>query len=196
MLSIISRTSSGPALFGFNPSTLSTSSTTPATPYVYYPLPEALGTQDSYDPLYDGNTNLNGVFFAPGSSSVLVFGSVGTNQVQYGTPSQSNDPYRAGKGFHALNGDYAYQVWAYNANDFLSVMDGQMQPWQVQPYATWNLDFPQFSGAKTLGGVTFDPSTDRLYVEEQGADTQASGSYLPVIQVYQLTLSPPCGWNQ
>jgi len=188
-LSIINRTSSGPALFGFNPSTLSTSSTTPATPYIYYPLPEALGTQDSYDPLFDGNTNLNGVFFAPGSSSVLVFGSVGTNQVQYGTPSQSNDPYRQGKGFHALNGDYAYQVWAYNANDFLSVMNGKMQPWQVQPYATWNLDFPQFQGGKTLGGVTFDPSTNRLYVMEQGADTEAQSSYLPVIQVFQLTLS-------
>ena len=141
--------------------------------------------------MFDGNTNLNGVFFAPGSSSVLVFGSVGTNQVQYGTQSASNDPYRQGKGFHALNGDYAYQVWAYNANDFLSVMDGKMQPWQVQPYATWNLDFPQFNGGKTLGGVTFDPSTDRLYVEEQGADTEAAGSFLPVIQVYQLTLSSP-----
>ncbi len=188
-LSIISRTSSGPALFGFNPSAFNTSTPTTPTPYVYFPLSNPLGTQDSYDPLYDGNTNLNGVFFAPGSSSVLVFGSVGTNQVQYGEPSASNDPYRAGKGFHALDGDYAYQVWAYNANDFLSVMDGKLQPWQVQPYATWNLDFPQFNGGKTIGGVTFDPTTNQLFVEEQGADTEAPGSWLPVIQVYQLTLN-------
>ena len=62
--------------------------------------------------MFDGNTNLNGVFFAPGSSSVLVFGSVGTNQVQYGTASQSNDPYWDGKGFRSLDGDYAYHVWA------------------------------------------------------------------------------------
>jgi hypothetical protein len=62
--------------------------------------------------VFDGNTNLNGVFFAPGSSSVLVFGSAGTNQVQYGTASQSNDPYRGAKGFHSLDGDYAYHVWA------------------------------------------------------------------------------------
>ena len=80
-------------------------------------------------------------------------------------------------------------MWAYNANDFLSVMDGQMQPWQVQPYATWNLDFPQFVGQKTLGGVTFDPATNQLFVEEQGADTEAPGSFLPVIQVYQLVLN-------
>ena len=139
--------------------------------------------------MFDGNTNLNGVVFVPGSRTVLVFGSVGTNQVQYGTPSASNDPYRGGKGFHALNGDYAYQVWAYNADDFLSVMDGQEQPWQIQPYATWNLDFPQYQGGKTLGGVSFDPSTGRLYVVEQNADTQAPESSLPMIQVYQLTLS-------
>jgi len=64
-----------------------------------------------------------------------------------------------------------------------------MQPWQLQPYSVWNFDFPQFQGSKELGGVTFDPSTDRLYVVELGADTEAPYSYLPVVQVYQLTLS-------
>ncbi len=195
-LSILSRTSSGPALFGFNPGSFSSSSPTTPTPYTYYPIDDPLGAMNTNNPLFDGNTTLNGVVFVPGSSSVLVFGSVGTNSVIYGTNSQANDPYHGSKGFHSVNGDYAYQVWAYNANDFLSVMDGQMQPWQVQPYATWNFDFPQYQGAKSLGGVAFDPSTDRLYVEEQGADTQAPGSYLPVIQVYQLTLSSaPAGTN-
>ena len=51
------------------------------------------------------------------------------------------------------------------------------------------LDFPQFDGAKYIGGVTFDPATSRLYVTELGGDTQAAYSYLPVVQVYQLTLS-------
>ncbi len=188
-LSIISRTSSGPALFGFNPSTFSTSTSTTPTPYAYYPIDDPLGEQNTHNALFDGNTNLNGIVFVPGSRTVLVFGSVGTNSVLYGTNSQANDPYRGSKGYHSINGDYAYQVWAYDANSFLAVMDGQMQPWQVQPYATWNFDFPQYQGAKTLGGITFDPSTDRIYVMEQGADTQASGSYLPVIQVYQLVLS-------
>jgi hypothetical protein len=41
--------------------------------------------------------------------------------------------------------------------------------------------------------VAFDPSTNRLYVVEDGADTQAPYSYLPVIQVYQLTLSSTQG---
>ena len=141
------------------------------------------------DPVYDGNTQIDGVLFVPGSRTVLFFGSVGTNTFGYGLPSTYNDPYRTYKGQHSLNGDYAYQVWAYNADDFLAVEDGQMQPWQLQPYATWNLDFPQFDGAKHLGGVAFDPSTNRLYVTELDGDTQAQYSELPLVQVFQLTLS-------
>ena len=80
-------------------------------------------------------------------------------------------------------------MWAYDANDLLAVKNGQMQPWQIQPYATWYFDFPQFDGAKYIEGVDFDPATSRLYVTESGGDTQAPYSYLPVVQVYQLTLS-------
>jgi hypothetical protein len=179
---ILSRTSFGPAAFGFNPSTLSTSSVTTATPYLYY-------TQNNEAGGFDGNTRVNGVEFVPGSRTVLFFGSVGTNQQEYGNPSSFNDPYRPGKGYHSLNGDYAYQVWAYDANDLLAVKAGKLQPWQVQPYATWNFDFPQFEGAKDIGGVAFDPSTDRLYVTELGADTSAPYTNLPVVQVFQLTLN-------
>ncbi len=130
-----------------------------------------------------------GVLFVPGTRTVLFFGSVGTNSQEYGEASTFNDNNRTSKGYHSLNGDYAYQVWAYDADDFVAAADGQIQPWQVQPYATWNLDFPQYDGAKHLGGVAFDPSTDRLYVTELGGDTQAAYSYLPVVQVFQLTLN-------
>ncbi len=193
-LSILSRTSSGPAAFGFDPTTLSTSTPSTTIPYVYYPIANPLGGGGyaCTSPLYNGNDSIQGVCFAPGSRSVLFFGSVGTNTYTYGTGSAANDTTirGGGKGPHSVNGDYAYQVWAYNADDFLAVEDGQMQPWQLQPYATWNLDFPQSNPADELGGVTFDPSTNRLYVVEDGADP-ASGHYVPVIQVYQLTLSPP-----
>ena len=140
------------------------------------------------NPLFNGNTRIAGVFFAPGSRSVLFFGSVGTNTFMYGTGYEANDHTMrgGGKGPHSVNGDYAYQVWAYNADDFLAVKNGQMQPWQIRPYATWNLDFPQSSPAAMLGGVTFDPSSGRLYVVEDGADTPALYTYLPVVRVYQL----------
>ena len=143
-----------------------------------------------YDPAFDANTTIQGVFFVPGSRTVLFVGSVGTNATEYGENTTFNDNNRLGHGYHSLNGDYAYQVWAYDANDFLAVKNGQMQPWQLQPYAMWNLDFPQPAGTKYLGGVAFDPATSRLYVMQQGADHQHSEySVLPVVQVYQLTLS-------
>jgi hypothetical protein len=191
-LSILGRTSFGPAVFGFNPSTLSSSSPSSATPYVYYTQSNQAGGNQGpsyFDPLFDGNTTIQGVWFVPGTRSVLLFGSVGTNSQEYGEPSSFNDTNRTGKGYHSLDGDYAYQVWAYDANDFVAVEDGQMQPWQLQPYATWNLDFPQHNGTDYLGGVAFDPSTSRLYVTELGGDTQVAYSYLPVVQVFQLTLS-------
>jgi len=188
-LNIISRTSYGPAVFGFNPSNLSSSSTDTPTPYVYYTGSNPLGGWDLTNPLFNGNTSITGVFFVPNTRSVLFFGSVGTNSYGYGEASTFNDPYRTGKGNHSQNGDYAYQVWAYDANDFLAVADGKEQPWQLQPYAVWNLDFPQFDGWKGLGGVAFDPSTNQLFVTESGGDTQVAYSCLPVVQVYQLTLS-------
>jgi hypothetical protein len=193
-LNVIGRTSWGPAAFGFNPSALTTSTAASAKPYVdYTSTNEAGGNPDmsEYNPLFDGDTTIQGVLFVPGTRTVLFFGSVGTNSQTYGEPSTFNDIYRTGKGYHSLDGDYAYQVWAYDADDFLAVEQGQKQPWQIEPYAIWNFDFPQPSGAKYLGGVTFDPSTGRLYVTQLGADTEAPYSYLPVVQVFQLTLSPP-----
>ena len=184
--------SSGPAAFGFDPSTLSTSTPSTTIPYVYYPIGNPIdgAGYTSTSLLFNGNASIQGVFFAPGSRSVVFFGSAGTNTYTYGTGSAANDSTMrgGGKGPHSVNGDYAYQAWAYNADDFLAVEDGQMQPWQLQPYATWNLDFPQSNPAAQLGGVTFDPSTGRLYVVEDGADV-GNYNYLPVIQVYQLTLS-------
>jgi hypothetical protein len=193
-INIVSRTSYGPAVFGFDPSTLNTSTPSTATPYVYYTATNPLeGQWNTTDPLWNGNAAVSGVFFVPGTRSVLFFGSMGTNRFYYGDAGAANDPYRGGKGDHSINGDYAYQVWAYDANDFLAVKNGQMQTWQLQPYAVWNLDFPQFDGAKYLGGVAFDPATSRLYVTELGGDSQVQYTYVPVVQVFQLTLSPPGG---
>jgi hypothetical protein len=191
-LSIITRTSFGPAVFGFDPSKLSSSGSA-ATPYVYYTQSNPAGPIDYHNLLFEGNTTIRGVFFVPGTRTVLFFGSIGTNQVGYGLASDYNDQNRNSKGYHSLNGDYAYQVWAYDANDFLAVKGGQMQPWQVQPYAVWNLDFPQNDGAKYIGGVAFDPSTNRLYVTQLGGDTQVAYTYLPVVQVFQLSLNSTAG---
>jgi hypothetical protein len=186
MLSIVDRTSYGPAAFGFNPADLSISATAAAVPYVYYTGAHPLADRAVHNPVLDANTLINAVAFIPGTRSVLFAGSVGTNAVEYGDPEEFNDIYRGGKGWHSLNGDYAYQMWAYDVLDFIAVKGGAMQPWDVRPYAYWTFDFPQFEGAKYIGGMTFDPASGRLYVLQIGADNVATFSTLPIIQVYQV----------
>jgi PKD repeat protein len=184
---VIGRTSSGPAVFGFDPSQLGTG-ITPVTPYVYYPLTNPLANIVTNNPLFNGNTEIKGMAFVPGTRTILFFGDNGTNSVGYGEAADFNDGYRTGKGWHSQNGDYAYEVWAYNVEDLIAAKNGQIQPWQVKPYETWNFDLPTFDGGKHIGGVAFDPATMRLYVSQQGGDT-TDGGYMPLIQVFQLALN-------
>jgi hypothetical protein len=184
-LSIISRTSSGPAAFGFDPNQLG-SGAAPAVPYVYYPLEHPLGNIAQRNPYFNGNTEIKGIVFVPGTRSVLFFGDHGTGDVYYGEPEDANDPYRGGKGWHSVNGEYAYQVWAYDVEDFVAVKNGQMQPWDVRPYQIWNFDFPVFDGSKHLGGAAFDPATNRLYITQMYGDGDR-----PLVQVYQVADGSP-----
>jgi PKD repeat protein len=190
-LNIVSRTSSGPAAFGFDPGTLG-SGVTPTTPYVYYPVNNPLGPYEGpADPLQSGTTQVNGAAFVPGTNSVLFFGSTGTNYDGYGEASTYGDTVRTAKGPHSLNGQYALQVWAYNAADLVAVKQGKLQPWQVQPYDVWNFTVPIPS--TQVGGVAFDAASGRLYVSVLNADTEAPYSSLPLIEVFQVTLTPPGG---
>jgi PKD repeat protein len=189
---IISTTSSGPAAFGFDPSGLG-SAAIPATPYLYYTTDNPLGPYfGPADPLQSGVTTVNGAVFVPGTSSVLFIGRSGANFSGYGAASDWGDTHDGaldGKGPHTLNGDYVLQVWAYNANDFVAVKQGTLQPWQVQPYDVWNFTLP--IPAYEVGGVAFDPNTGRIYVALPNLDQQAPFSSLPLIAVFQVNLNAP-----
>ncbi len=181
---IINSTSSGPAVFGFN---AGSANDVDATPFVYYPVDRPLGAYEGpANPIQNGNTSVTGVVFVPNSSTVLFFGKTATNYSGYGTAQEFNDPYDGGKGPHSLNGEYASQVWAYDANDFVLVKNGQKQPWDVRPYNVWNFNVPVSHGQQGIGGVTFDPATNRIYFASINSDTVASYSSLPIIQVFQL----------
>jgi PKD repeat protein len=188
-LSIISRTSSGPAAFGFDPSTLG-SGVAPATPYLYYPASNPLGPYEGpADPLQSGTTTIKGAVFVPGSSTVLFFGSTGINYEGYGLGTD----YGAGnqsKGPQSLNGEYALQAWAYNANDLVRVKNGTLQPWQVTPYDVWNFTLPNTTSTQ-IGGVAYDAARGLLYVSVRGAD--GAWGALPLIEVFQVTPTATTG---
>jgi hypothetical protein len=183
-LAIIGRTSSGPAAFGFDPKNFGRN-TTPVTPLVYYPLKTPLGRMDAKNDFFNGCTNINGIFFVPGSRTVLFFGSHGTGEIGYGEAATFKDEARDGKGFHSRDGKYEYQVWAYDVLDLVAVKEKKKQPWQIKPYAVWHPRFPIDDAAKRIGGVAFDPGAGRLYVS-QLAGQRGKFEVMPLIHVFKL----------
>lgn len=178
-LSIISRTSAGPAAFGFNPANLGD---TPAhaTPLVNYPLQNPLAPETTKNPLFNTTTEITGVVFPEGTDSVLFVGSHGTGDWWYGEADEGGfDPYRTDKGPHAP--EYVYQVWAYDVHDLLAVKAGDKQPWEIQPYDVWDFDLPYPEGGKHIGGVAYDSATGRMYVSQQ----YGNEAY-PVVHAFQV----------
>ena len=123
---------------------------------------------------------IRGLVFPSHSRSVLFFGTQGIGGFCYG--QGTSDPSLAGqpvpgstgviycydpddsyKGTHAY--PYTAMVWAYDANDLLAVKQGQKQPWEVKPYATWTLPLP-FTSPR-IGGAAYDPATGKIYVSQQ-----------------------------
>ncbi|MBX7135011.1 MAG: Ig-like domain-containing protein [Fimbriimonadaceae bacterium] len=194
-ISILGRTSAGPSAFGFDPANFGTG-VTPATPYLYYDeAHQTLGAGDSSPPtLYNSTVvhNFNtgfGVFFVPGTRSIVYLSAIGTGEFYYGDAAAANDPNRTDKGPHSVGGNYVWQAWAYDVDDFIAVKNGEKSPWDVMPYSTWNFDFPIADGKKYLGGVAFDPNTGRLYVSQINVDNSRDAyDNAPLIQVFQITL--------
>lgn len=178
-LSIISRTSYGPAVSAFNPESILGT----AQPLVYYTQNnQTLGTYGASGshPVFNGTTRVTGVVFPQGTSSVLFFGMTGIGNYCYGEAAECNDPSNSYKGEHAY--PYRGYVWAYNANDLAAVKSGSRQPWSVTPYATWEL--PQLGNVPVdfgVGGAAYDPATGRVFVSKKNADGDR-----PVIYVYQV----------
>ena len=195
-LAVISRTSSGPALFAMDPGRLAGVPAAPATPLVYYPSMHPLAAWDATNPLFNGTTEITGVVFPRGTRSVLFFGRRGLGPFCYGpgtaNPGQAGQPAEAGvdrfcydpaiasKGPHAY--PYEYAVWAYDARDLLAVKNRARAPWDVKPYGAWKLDVPGAPPHARLLGAAYDPATGRVFLAQAYADGDN-----PVIRVFEIS---------
>lgn len=192
-ISIISRTSYGPSVSVFDPTTLA--ARTPATLLVGYPGDhQAFGSPDEQNPNFTWATRMAGVAFPPGTRSVLFIGRHGgTSCYGQGTANQvldqkplpgapgvryCYDPIDLEKGTHGY--PYVHQVWAYDASDLAAVKAGRKAAWKVRPYAVWELPGMNSTGGATVGGATFDPVTRRIYV------TESTGGGVPRVHVYAI----------
>ncbi|MBC7964699.1 MAG: hypothetical protein H7Z17_02140, partial [Fuerstia sp.] len=184
----IQHSSSGPALFGFDAANPQASS---GAPLVNYPFGHALqwnqGPSTGPEPFFNGTTKIEGVAFVPGTRSVIFLGSNGLSTIGYGVGSRFNDRARPEQGFHSQNGNYQYQIWAYDIDDFMSVRNGTLAAWDVRPTSVVNFSLPTPEPSKYLGGTAFDAATGRLYVSQKLAGPGAT----PIIHVYQLGRPAP-----
>ena len=200
-ISIVSRTSWGPAAFAFEPARLGIDNPVPAMPLVHYPLEhQTLGAwghplpPNSRIALGDAIT---GVVFPSGSRSILFTGKHGQGASCYGVGGAKDpgghpgveycyDPDDSSKGTHSW--PYINQVWAYDVNDFTAVRSGQKKPWDVIPYAVWSLPLPAAQQLFTVptGASAYDESGRKLYLVQVGADNSPTWG-LPLIHVFRVT---------
>lgn len=176
-LSIISRTSSGPALSVFNPDDVGRENPVPATELVGYPMEDQLAPGTERNVLFNWTATIKGVALPSGTRSVLFFGRIGEGPYCYGEVSQCPDPANSYKGPHMY--PYRHQVWAYDAMDLLEVKRGKKRPWEVRPYATWRLNEMNDKGSATIAGAAYDDATRRLYITEDYGD-------YPRVHVYEV----------
>ena len=174
ILSIIGRTSFGPAAFAFDPADIDGSETiVPVVDLLYYTFDNPLHSPDVPNELFTRADQLGGCFIVPGTRSLLFVGFHGTGAICYGQGSPDNPP-PPGMCYNPLDGaqgehtyPYRGQVWAYDLNDLVRVKNGEINPWDVQPYAVWALPgVSQDAYRVKRGGVAFDPSSGRIYVTE------------------------------
>ena len=182
-LSIISRTSYGPAAFAFDPENLGN-----AQALVYYDSDHENPAVGYYGnggvhPVFNGTTRITGIVFPEGTSSVLFIGMTGVGNYCYGEASACGDPSNNSKGEHAY--PYRGYVWAYDANELEQVRSGARQPWQVVPYSTWELDaLGNVNNDFGVGGAAYDAATGRIYISQKFGD-----SHGPLIHVYEVNNS-------
>jgi len=186
-LSIISRTSYGPAVSIFDPDDVGMVDPVPATPLLYYPAAHPLAEWDATSMYFNGSTNIVGVAFPPGTRSVLFFGRQGIGEFCYGEGAACEDPIDSSKGTHAY--PYVHQVWAYDALDLQAVEEGGIQPWEPRPYAIWQLNQMENSGGATIAGATYDPASGRVYLTERYGEN-------PAVHVYQIAAGGSPGSNK
>ena len=118
----------------------------------------------------------------PQLGGVLFIAKVGQGNVWYETSN-----------LHADRG--AFEWFVYDPKDLAAVASGAKQQWQIQPKYIWIDNVLQLNEATTgwegeggmqVGGVTFDSTTNRLYVLVNGAWKDGCCEWYPQVYAYQV----------
>ncbi len=191
---IISRHSVGPSAFAFDPLEMvgadRAGGPVETTALLDFSLENKLHEDLSNETLENGLwTHLSRAtygFIAPGTRTYVTLGLSGghDSEVCYKCTQQGED--QPCGGYCAEDpGDYATYYWLWDVEDLVAVRQGEMQPHEVRPYEYGVFDIP--FETKAIGGGSYDPASNRLYLTAQRADRdQGQYSNPPVIMVYEV----------
>lgn len=193
--------SEGPAAFGFDPQQTGTlpdaTFTFASVEYLYYTLADPLRyTVEGTTHAWKGANSVGGMAFSASSDAsraALVF--VATVGLQpgdcYGEGwADCQDACDNSKGFHA----YPYRAVAfyYDPRDLVRVGSGTTRPEDVKPYATVDLTpwfFTRANQCDNRGGVSYDPTSRRLFIAELDADNE-TGPYQGGAVIHVFSIAP------
>ncbi len=207
---IVTRTSQGATIHGFDPSELGVTVPPAIQTLMYYPDEHPFGglgynvTGNDRQVHLDYNQTfaIGGVVFPGGSwRGVLFIGSIGTGISKYGNGTADIDlddvevftvtgnPADIGLYYcydpvNFAHGGHAYpyktRIYAYDANDLAAVANGA-DPWSIAPYAMWTVTPPFDSYWPKIAGAAYDPIGGRIFISQEVADGDG-----PLIHVYTL----------
>lgn len=198
-LSIISRTSAGPALWSFDPEQLRLTHTVPATCLVGYPVGHrTLGEWEQVNEVYGISTQVMGVmliddlavFVGSTGLGAPCYGSATSIEAEAGQPGKPPcyDPTSSYQGQHSY--PYRAQAWIYELEDLALVADGELEPWEVRPTIDTFPELEPFIGPeKRLTGCAYDSERRRVYLCAYKGDAFGFEP-APVVHVFEVPRPP------
>lgn len=205
---IISRWSVGPSAFVFDPEKTNYSSlgpsAVPMTKLLDYSLDNVMGvgtqTIESYlnnstlkNSLWDHLSRATYGFVVPGTRTYMTVGFNGGMTSGVGYKITQDDGNLCG-GYCAYKAaDYSNYYWLFDMNDLLKVKAGQMNSYDVKPYAYGKLDRTTYAntGFNPIIGAAFDESTNRLYLSLERGDVLPYSGWAPSIVAFKLNVNVP-----
>lgn len=192
-ITIVGRTSSGPAFVGFNPKDLGVKVPAPIQAFAHYPYNTPLASPQTQNALWNRAARPGGAAFpeANGKAAALYFGTRGTGPYWYGDATTIKngityvDKFDPSKGEHSP--PYVPTIWFYDPADFMLVKAGTKKAYELRPYLVTAIPGLYSVGGwhSGVGGVGYDEVNHRIYVAQWGADAPA-GDRRPVIHVYEV----------
>ena len=194
---IISRCSVGPSAFVFNPlDVVGRKSVTSLVPTIRLldfsnrrRLHKDLSNKSLQNHLWTHTSRAVFGVVIPGTRTYATFGSSGGHASGIGYKIvQDNGKQSGGYSSFAVKDNYHY-YWLWDVSDLVRVRAGEILPHRVRPYEYGIFQTPFADLSNRLGGGTFDPTTDRIYLTALFADrTQGRYKKLPVVMVWKTVI--------